>query len=170
MAKLVKLEISEFPGAVIIGCAIECDGGEMTKGNNPMPKLWDECFMQDMFAPLEAQQRHIVDPSYVGYMSDWREDGRFSYIVGMMMKPDAAVPPGYDVRTAPAAKIATGWIQGASEADIFGAAHGLLVSELRRRNISASGMRWCMELYNCPRFTTPDGNGEKIMDYIVPLD
>jgi hypothetical protein len=27
---------------------------------------------------------------------------------------------------------------------------------------------WCMELYNCPRFTIPMENGEIILDYYIP--
>jgi len=31
-------------------------------------------------------------------------------------------------------------------------------------------MTWCMELYNCPRFTEPDAQGNIILDYYIPID
>ena len=28
---------------------------------------------------------------------------------------------------------------------------------------------WCFERYNCPRYTTPDENGNVILDYAVSI-
>jgi predicted transcriptional regulator YdeE len=118
---------------------------------------------------LEAAGDRIYDPSYVGFMCRWGgDDGKFTYIVGMMMKGETPVPEGFDAEDISACTAAVGWIKG-KESDIYQASHPMTAAEMEKQNLKMDEPQgWCMELYNCPRFTQADENGEKILDYYIP--
>ena len=171
MGRLVKFEIGDIPDILLVGKEIRHNMEEQMKGNNPLPGFWDKCFSEGIFEPLEKQESSIFDDAYVGIMTDWATgDGCFSYIVGMLMKPDAIVPQGFISRKIKAVKAGIGWIQGKDVSDVCSNAHELTEQKLKADGHSCEKMSWCMEFYNCPRFTTPDGNGEIILDYYIPLD
>ena len=171
MGKLVKFDIRDMPDILLVGKDIRHSMAEQMKGNNPLPGFWDKCFTEDVFKALEAQANYVFDDAYVGVMADWATgDGCFSYIVGMLMKPGAQVPSGYICRELKAEKVGIGWIQGKDVSDVCSNAHELTEQRLKSDGHSCANMAWCMELYNCPRFTTPDENGEIILDYYIPLD
>ena len=114
---------------------------------------------------MGKQQDLVYCPDYVGVMIDWyKGDGNFSYIVGMLMKAGVDVPDGFFSRALPAAKVAVGWIQGKDTADVCSNAHALTEKALKAEGYTCDTMRWCMELYNCPRFTQPDANGEIVLE------
>lgn len=48
-------------------------------------------------------------------------------------------------------------------------AEALCQAELDRRGWVRKDAGWHFERYNCPRFTTPDAQGNVILDYGVPL-
>ena len=171
LATLIKLQIHTLPQLIVVGKEIRYSMDAHMKGDNRMPALWDECFAAGVFAPLEAQTDMVFDDAYVGIMLDWdRGDGDFSYIVGLLMKPGCAVPEGYAARELTPCEAAVGWIQGKDTQDVCGAAHELTMEALRSQGRSCDSMKWCMELYNCPRFTTPQDNGLIILDYYIPCD
>ena len=63
------------------------------------------------------------------------------------------------------------WIYGSeSSGEIYGmSAEALCQAELDRRGWVRKDAGWHFERYNCPRFTTPDAQGNVILDYGVPL-
>ncbi|MCQ4924507.1 GyrI-like domain-containing protein [Tissierella carlieri] len=166
MAKLVNLQINQLPEVRIIGKAVYL---EMAMKENPIPEFWEKCFEDGTFTRLEELKEYHIDSSYVGWMGDWGIDnGKFTYICGMLMKTEAPVPEGFICRDIPSSKVAIGWIQGL-EKDVYPVSH-----EFTQKAMEEKGYRldesasWCMELYNCPRFTTPMDNGEIILDYYIP--
>ncbi len=170
MAELIQFEVKELPKLVVVGKALRHNMEALMKGDNPIGGFWDKCFGENVFAPLEAQGSRIYDPSYVGIMCDWdRGDGDFSYIVGMMMRPGATVPEGYDTWEIQPTKAAVSWLRGENVGDVCSCAHGATEQAMRERGIAPEGMPWCMELYNCPRFTTPDDQGRITLDYYIPF-
>ncbi len=171
MGKLIKFEMSELPDVLLIGKEIRHSMEEQMKGNNPLPAFWDRCFGDGTFHVLEKQSDFIHDSAYVGVMIDWdKGDGNFSYVVGMLMKTGADVPQGFKSRKINATKVAIGWIQGKDTPDVCSKAHEYTEQALKAEGYECNKMKWCMELYNCPRFTTPDENGEIILDYYIPVD
>ncbi len=166
MARLVNLQISQLQGFRIIGKAIYT---HMDMKENPIPSFWEKCFEDGTFKQLDEMNDHHIDHSYVGWMSDWNEaDGKFAYICGMLMKPNTPVPEGFIYRDVPAATVAIGWIQGL-EKDIYPVAHEITQKAMEEKGYKVDvAAYWCMELYNCPRFTTPMENGEVILDYYIP--
>lgn len=170
MGTLIQFEIRRLPRLRLIGKEIRYAMQTQRKGENRLPAFWNQCFAEQIFAPLEAQQDQLFSPDYVGVMLDFqREDGDFSYIVGMLMLEGARVPQGYSAVTLDETEVAVGYIKG-GEAQVCGVAHRLTQAALEARGRTCAQMTWCMELYNCPRFTTPDENGDVIVDYYIPLD
>lgn len=171
MGKLIRLETKELPGLVVVGKELRYSMEALMKGDNRIGAFWGACFSEGVMEPLEAQPEYVYDESYVGIMLDWdKGDGDFSYIVGMLMKPGAVVPGGYVSRELAKGTAAVGFIQGKDTPDVCGNAHEETEKALREAGHSNAQMRWCMELYNCPRFTTPDEDGRIILDYYIPLD
>jgi len=171
MGTLIRFETSEMPAVRVIGKQIRYSMDALMNGDNRLPALWDQCFADGIFEPLEAAAEHVHDPSYVGVMLDWdKGDGDFTYVCGMLMKPEAETPDGYVSYPIDATSVAIGYIQGGGVQDVCGTAHADTEKALRENGHTNANMRWCMELYNCPRFTTPDENGQIILDYYIPLD
>ncbi len=170
MGTLVNFEVKKLPELKLIGKELRHGMEALMKGDNPLPAFWDECFGAAIFAPLEAQAAQVYDPSYLGVMLDWaRGDGMFSYVIGMLMLPGAEVPEGYYCATLAETDAAIGYIRGKDTADVCSNAHELTERALKEKGLQCDGMAWSMELYNCPRFTTPDENGDIVLDYYIPL-
>lgn len=165
MAKLIDLQIREQEAFVVAGKALRQQMGE----ENRIPALWDRCFADGAFASLEALSDWVLCPDYVGFMSDWQSgDSMFTYTVGMMMKPGCPVPEGFTLSPVPAGLVAVGLIQGGSTQEVCASAHQMTEEALREKGYTDKDITWCMELYNCPRFTTPDDKGQIILDYCIP--
>lgn len=166
MAELIKMQYVTMPASVVVGKSITVSMSEMA--NNPIPAFWGRCFEQGLFAPLEAQADMVVEDSYVGWMRFLSQDS-FEYVCGMLMKPGCQIPGGYLAIEKPETDVAIGWVQG-KESDVYPAAHHLteqgMINDGYKMNMQAG---WSMELYNCPRFTTPNEQGLIILDYIIPV-
>lgn len=171
MGEIIKLEVKRLPSIKLIGKELRYNMDLHMQGENRIPDFWNKCFADEIFFPLENQADHVYDKDYVGVMCDWdKGDGDFSYVVGMLMNNSAAVPEGYCCKDIEETDVAIGWIKGKSTSDVCSNAHELTEKTLIENGYKFDNMKWCMELYNCPRFTTPDENGYIILDYYVPID
>ena len=171
MAELVSFEVREFPEITLVGKELRYSMERLMKGENRIPAFWDACFSDNTLMRLEVQKDFIYDDAYVGVMLDWdKGDGDFSYVCGMLMTDGVVVPEGDMSRVLPASKVAVGWIRGTDTMDVSSAAHVLTETRLKEAGYTDEKMNWCMELYNCPRFTTPDADGKIILDYYIPVD
>ena len=47
--------------------------------------------------------------------------------------------------------------------------HDMCLEEMKIQNLNRNEDNWCIERYNCPRFTTPDENGNVILDYAISI-
>lgn len=47
--------------------------------------------------------------------------------------------------------------------------HNLCLEEIKRLGLQRKEDDWCFERYNCPRFTTPDADGNVILDYGIAI-
>ncbi|MFY9166475.1 MAG: GyrI-like domain-containing protein [Limnochordia bacterium] len=165
MPRLVHFEVKDLPQLCVVGKAIQVPK-EME--SNPIPALWHQCFDDGTFATLETLREYHVAEDYVGWIGDWGEES-FTYICGMLMKPEVPVPEGFEGRILPAGRAAVAWIKG-QEAEVLFAAHTVTMEALLGKGYEydqAAG--WSMELYNCPRYTEPDAKGELILDYYIPV-
>ncbi len=171
MAKLIGLDVVDLPDLVAVGRALCAPMEAMMGDSNPIPAFWDRCFADGTFAALEAAAEGQWDPSYVGLMADFRSrEGKFTYLCGILYRQGVALPAGFEVLPVPAGRAALGWVRGRDTADVCGAAHALVTQGLQAAGHTCEHMAWTMELYNCPRFTTPDEDGCITLDYYIPLD
>lgn len=170
MAEIVNAERIEHPAARLIGRRYtDADRVEGT-----FSAQWDAWFSGGLFAPLEALPLPEGDPffdgSTVGAMR--MLNGTFEYWVGMLFPADTPVPAGYaGVDLAPGS-CAVLWLRGSeSSGELYGpGADKLCLAELKRQGWMARDGGWWMERYQCPRFTTPDEEGNVILDYVISLD
>ncbi len=166
MAELIQLEIKELGPWCVAGKALKVTMGP----ENPIPAFWEACFADGTFSTLESQKSWVLCPDYVGFMTDWQGgDNTFLYICGMMMKPGFIAPEGGFVsRPVEASSAAVGWIRGESTPDVCMPAHEFTSKVMEEKGYTSEGFAWSMELYNCPRFTTPDEQGRITLDYYIP--
>jgi predicted transcriptional regulator YdeE len=167
--KLVKFEVKKLPKLCVIGKEIRAKMTEMMGPNNPIPAFWEKCMSEDVFTTLgKALSESIYDSAYVGFMKMLNEDEVVN-VCGMLMKPDAKAPEGfvkYDIESFTAG---IGWVQG-KEPDIYTAEHTLVEEALIKAGYTYDASKgFAIELYNCPRFTNPDENGNKTIDYYIPI-
>lgn len=171
MGELIKFEVKRLPNLKLVGKEIRYNMELHMQGENRIPDFWDKCFADEIFLPLEKQADFIYDKDYVGVMLDWNKgDGDFSYVIGMLMKDGVNVPEGYYCTDIDETDVAIGWIKGKNTPDVCSSAHSLTERALLENGYKCNNIKWCMELYNCPRFTTPDENGNIILDYYIPID
>ena len=178
MPKLIKFEIKRLPKLCVVGKQLRYSWEALESGDNRRPGFWDKCYEENIFASLEAQIEYIFDSSHVGVYLDWHLDDKdFTYIVGMLMKPGVTIPEGYVAREIAEVDVAVGWIKGkfaSRGVDRDGPdsenGYDLMVKSIKENDRDNSNMKWCMEPYNCPRFTEPDENGDTIVDNYIPLN
>lgn len=48
--------------------------------------------------------------------------------------------------------------------------HNMCLEALKAQGLKRKEYDWCFKRYNCPRFTTPDENGDVILDYGIAIE
>lgn len=171
MGALIQFEIGEMPDILLVGKEIRHSMKAMANGNNPIPDFWARCFQDGTFSMLEASGSALYNGAYAGVMIDWDQGyNSFSYVVGMLMKIGADVPPGFVSHTLDATKVAIGWIQGKDASDVSSKAYEYTEQAVYAGGYRCSQMKWCMELFTHPRYTTPDENGNITLDFYIPVE
>ena len=175
MASCVQLTITQYPKLYLMGRPLVVDyQAMMATGDNPIPAFWDECFYAGLFDEIEASGEALLNHDFVGWMGDMQPDGTGLYTCGMLFTSIAdatLLPKGTTVIEIAAGEVAIAWIKGAQVTEVCGQAHILIAEALaaKGRPIISEDVAWSMEVYNCPRFTDPDEEGNIILDYVVPL-
>ena len=166
MAKVIKVFKESFPPIRLIGERYtdidrDPDGGFSQK--------WGKWFEQGYFQPLEQLGAAPVSgDAYIGCM---RCVGEFEYWIGMFFSESTPVPDGYMSVDIPASDVGICWIYGRQDTgELYGQeAHEMCMARIKEAGWSIADNPWFFELYNCPRFTTPDEEGNVILDYGVYL-
>jgi len=127
---------------------------------------WGEWHINDWFGKIEKLiDRHIKEiyedgDAYIGLMHGGHDEP-FEYWIGIFMPEGTIVPDGFDYIDFPAGKLGVCWIQG-KENDVF-MLEGKCGERLEKEGFDVN-IDFCFERYACPRFTTPDDNGNIILD------
>ena len=168
MSELIRFEIRELPRLYLVAKELRYSMEALMQGDNRLPAFWGQCFGDGTFETLDKCGAPYEDAS-VGLMADWdKGDGDFSYLIGVLFTSPVEIPAGFIGRTLEPCSAAIGWLRGKDTADVCGDAHEKVEAALREKGLSCDNMPWSMELYNCPRFTTPDENGLLTLDYYIP--
>ncbi len=144
---------------------------EKDRVNGTYGKQWGEAFAEGLFTTLEAeltdtfQEAYEDAGAYIGFMRG-KEGSLYQYWIGMFLPETAAVPEGYGFVDFDAGNLGVCWLKG-PEAELY--AHEDLafmrMEEEHYEIIPGRDGTFCaFERYGCPRFTTPDENGDVILD------
>lgn len=167
MAEIVKVYQQEVPATRFIGKKY----GDADRVNGMFGAVWGTWFENGWFATLESRigdaWKGVLEDgdAYIGLMR-WKEGEPFEYWVGMFAPADSEVPEGYAHCDFPAGALGVCWVYG-KEAEVYmkeGECGESLGKESMAILADAAGAYWFFERYACPRFTTPDEQGNIILD------
>lgn len=145
--------------------------GEDDRVNGTFGSLWGQWFENNRFQTLENKVDEdflFVYPeaqAYIGLMR-YKDGEPFEYWIGMFLPEGCQVPEGYAYVDFDFEHAGICWVQGKEEF-VYGCEAQCF------EKIAENGMElmkdkqkafWFFERYCCPRFTTPDKNGEIILD------
>ncbi len=164
-AEIVKAYRVTLPPLLLIGRRY----GDADRVGGGFGVHWMEWFEKGRFAALEAlPAAPAFEGAYLGAMRC--PDGGFEYWIGMAFPEGTAAPDGFEAVALPAADAAVCWLKGREET---GELYGQRAEEATSARIRDEGWTpaggWVMECYACPRFTTPDADGVRILDYVTYL-
>lgn len=138
---------------------------------------WEEWFREGWFERLEALAPYGWDrafpegSSYIGLIRG-NDDEPFEYWIGMFLPSDTPVPHGMQHLDLQAWHMGVCWVKG-TEPDIYqqGEACAKKLAEAGYRLLSGENNAYLMlERYQCPRYTTPDADGQVILDVICRIN
>ncbi|MBO5271170.1 MAG: hypothetical protein J6B77_10315 [Clostridia bacterium] len=165
MAEIIKAFKEEVPAMRFIGKKYASFGH------------WGEMFANGFFDEVERAMGGTGSITALwenggGYVGlERRSDCEpFAYYLGMFTPAGTPVPDGFDYVDFPKGALGVVWIRGSEKA-----VHGVkgrkaaLMAEGIEVKADANGAIWSFENCTCPRYTTPDGDGNVILDYCYYL-
>lgn len=157
--KILEVKKESSPAARLIG-----------KKYNQAPD-WSEWWENDWFSTLEQHERLPINgDAYIGAVHI--ADGKPEYWIGMFFPAGTPVPDGFGhVDIAPSEYAVCYLYDKEGSADFYTMdTHNMCMEKLKALGLKRKEDDWCFERYNCPRFTTPDENGNVILDYGVSIE
>ncbi|GHU78790.1 hypothetical protein AGMMS49992_30040 [Clostridia bacterium] len=165
--KITNVQKVSYPQCRFIGKRY-VDGDRLNNGS--FGHKWGEFFQNGWFEPLEKLGGLAeAGDAYVGLM---RDADPFEYWIGMFFPSDTEAPEGYTYVDIPATDYAICWLYGDEKTgELYGMdAHERCVNAAKEHGMARKDGGWAFELYNCPRFTTPDEHGNVVLDYGIEIE
>lgn len=131
---------------------------------------WGEWWENNWFATLEnIPFLPINDDGYIGAVHV--ADGMPERWIGMFFPADTEVPEGFEYVDIESLDYAVFYLYDKENSGEFFTmeTHNMCLEELKAYGFKRKEDDWCFERYNCPRFTTPDENGNVILDYAISI-
>ena len=131
---------------------------------------WGEWWANDWFSVLEKNPCIPFNgDAYIGAVHI--VDGMPEYWIGMFFPIGTEVPEGFEAVEIEALDYAVCYLQGKEGSSEFYSmeTHNLCLEEIKNLDLQRKEDDWCFERYNCPRFTTPDADGNVILDYGIAI-
>lgn len=156
--KLLEIKRESWPAARLIGR--KYTGAPDWK--EWWEKGWFEVLEQNQCLPMNGDAYigavHIVD----GMPERW---------IGMFFPADCAVPEGFQSVDIEPLDYAVCYLSDKEGSGGFFTmeTHDMCLEALRAEGFVRKEDHWCFERYNCPRYTTPDGEGNVILDYGISI-
>ena len=157
--KIVGLKQESCPAARLIGKKYE---------NNPN---WGEWWENNWFATLEKMPALPMNgDAYIGAVHI--VDGMPEFWIGMFFSVDTEVPEGFECVDIEPMKYVVCYLQDKEGSGEFYTmdTHNMCLQALKAHHMKRKEDDWCFERYNCPRFTTPDAEGNVILDYGIAIE
>ena len=156
--KLLEIKKESWPSARLIG-----------KRYTGAPN-WGEWWENDWFTVLEAKQCLPNNgDAYIGAVHI--VDGMPERWIGMFFPADTEVPEGFESVDIEALEYAVCYLCAKEGGGDFFTmeTHNMCLEALRAEGFTRKEDDWCFERYNCPRYTTPDEEGNVILDYGISV-
>ena len=132
---------------------------------------WGQWWENGWFGVLENTDglSPLNDNGYIGLMRS--DNDGFEYWIGMFFLPDSEVPEDFDHLDIPKTEFAVFHIYGNEQK---GEIYGEPPYKMCQEKLATDGLSQvtdCLrfERYNCPRYTTPDKDGNIILDYLIAV-
>ena len=160
--KIINIYTQKIPTTRFIGKKY----GDEDRENGSFGKKWADAFEHGLFDLIEKNagtETFFTDSnSYIGLMR--AKDGEpFEYWVGMFTPESTEVPNGLQYVDFAANEIGIGWIYGSDKTGEIYCHECDVAAELNKAGhpikYDNTGACWFFERYQCPRFTTPDIDG-----------
>lgn len=162
-AKIIKSYKEHIPAVTLIGKVYHVEDRD---SSGSFGANWGQWFTHGWFDALKGCGKPYAD-DYVGAMR-MNKEGVFEYWIGILMASVERVPEGYVTEEIPAGEFAVAWIKGREDGGLY-AMHEECMKTFKEQGWTIAKAPWYIEKYVCPRFTTPDEQGEVILDYAVSL-
>ncbi|MBQ7360011.1 MAG: GyrI-like domain-containing protein [Lachnospiraceae bacterium] len=157
--KIVEIKQETWPKARLIG-----------KKYEGAPN-WGEWWANNWFEALEALPcLPINGDAYIGAVHI--VNGMPEHWIGMFFSVDTEVPEGFEYVDIDPMEYAVCYLQDQDGSGDFYSmdTHNMCLEELKTQGLKRKEDDWCFERYNCPRFTTPDDDGNVILDYGISIE
>ncbi|WP_099469008.1 hypothetical protein [Konateibacter massiliensis] len=173
--KLVKFEVIQFSGARVIGKSINVK--EPTTIDDPTITDLLEMMKNDGHNDflLNLPDKYTLNLDTVGWQGDFQPgDCSYTYLSGVLFKPNTQVPDGYEYRDIAPCEMAIAWIQECDEdngGDLFADASSTLAKARAEQGYQydCSHGFFEMEYYSEKRFKINQNNGKPvILDFYSP--
>lgn len=167
--KIVKVYKESLPKLKLVGKRYT-SGDRDEQGT--YARYWQQCF-QENWANIFKQCKGIpaADDNLVGAMRMAEGEDSFEYWIGACLALDAEVPSGFESVEIPAGELGICWLSGNGEnGELYSMeASDMAMAALAEREWKFSETGWFFERYDATRFTTPDENGNVILDICAYL-
>lgn len=173
MPEIVRVYREQAPESRFIGLRYQ----DADRVDGAFAAHWEEWFGKGRFDALSS----LVDgswravfpeaDSYIGLMK-MRGNGLLEYWIGMFLPPGTAVPEGFRSLDFPPMDLGVCLVRG-REPEIFRQCDACLIrldGERLALQKDSGGVWQFMERYQCPRFTQPDSEGQKILDMVFLVE
>lgn len=173
-AKTINFEVKHFPGARVIGKSVHVNV-ETTLDDSTITDLLENMSLNGDYSYLFSLPG-ILSPhrDTVGWQGDYNfGDAVYTYMAGVLFKPDSNVPDGYEYRDIDACNMAIAWIEETDDenGNMFADASAYLAKVRDESGYQYDGSHGLfeMEYYSQERFYNRKNNGEKvILDFYSP--
>ncbi len=132
---------------------------------------WSEWWENNWFAELEKlPAMQFNTDAYIGGVHIVGCSPE--YWIGMLFPFDTEAPVGFDYIDIEPLDYAVFYLYGDQQSGDFYTmdTHDKCLEKLREYGFMRKENDWCFERYNCPRFTSPDADGNVILDYAISIE
>lgn len=131
---------------------------------------WGEWWENNWFSILEEKKcLSFNGDAYIGAVHI--VDGMPQRWIGMLFPINTEVPQGFEFIDIKPLEYAVCYLydkEGSSDFYTMDT-HNMCLKALEERGLKRKEDDWCFERYNCPRFTSPDENGNVVLDYAISI-
>ena len=156
--KILEIKQESCPAARLIG--------KRYHGN----ANWGEWWENDWFAALETiQSLSFNGDAYIGAVHI--VNGVPERWIGMLFPVNTEVPEGFAYVDIEPMDYAVCFLYDKEGSNDFYTmdTHDSCLEALKKNGMKRKEDDWCFERYNCPRFTSPDENGNVVLDYLIAI-